>query len=59
MPYLRGDFELIGLSRDAVLRVHEAFLKAAIMTWAITVIPPDTVRWDQQKPPTYYLGCLA
>lgn len=35
MPYLRGDFELIGLSRDAVLRVHEAFLKAAIMIWAI------------------------
>lgn len=30
-----GDFELIGLSRDAVLRVHEAFLKAVMMTWAI------------------------
>jgi hypothetical protein len=32
-----GDFELIGLARGAVLRAHEAFLKAAIVTWAINL----------------------
>ena len=38
-----GDFELIGMSRDAVLMVHEAFLKAAIMTWAINVAGHNAV----------------
>ena len=36
-PIKEGDFELIGLSRDAVLMVHDAFLKATLVTWAIFV----------------------
>jgi hypothetical protein len=32
---IKGDFELIGLSRDAVLMVHEAFLKAGLASLVI------------------------
>lgn len=38
-----GDFELIGLSRDAVLRALEAFLKVAIVTWAISSVGNSAV----------------
>ena len=36
-PIKEGDFELIGLSRDAVLMIHDAFMKALIVTGAILV----------------------
>ena len=34
---IKGDFELIGLSRDAVLMIHDAFLKALLVTVALLV----------------------
>lgn len=43
-PIKEGDFELIGLSRDAVLMIHDAFLKAFFVTGAILVGGKGTLR---------------